>query len=223
MSFFSSLTAPGRDRRRDVLRRVLYLVAGLFFLWCAVYLFPTESSPPGEEPAAVVDENASPAAAPVARTAEGPALWTPGNAIALLLLLGGGAWALYLQRRQAEGPGANATLEALETLQLAPNQEIRLVRCGPDVLVLGVTSGQITCLTTYPAGTLATGVKAPAAADASEPQAAASEAASETASATAHSGDGAPTAAAPNFATLLERMAGQHVRNTPSNGAPSAR
>jgi len=221
MPSLSSLAASNPDQRRDVLRRVLYLAAGLFFLWCAVYLFPTNAPAPSEEPAAVVDENPSPDGGFIARTAEGPALWTPGNAIALLLLLGGGAWALYLQRRQAEDAEEGTTLEALETLQLAPNQDVRLVRCGPDVLVLGVTSGQITCLTTYPAEALS------AAAHADTPAAAAPAPASETgrkpASAAPLAGDGATAAAAPNFATLLERMAGQHVRNTPSTGAHSSR
>ncbi|NBB87112.1 MAG: hypothetical protein GVY12_12970 [Bacteroidetes bacterium] len=221
MPSLSSLAASSPDRRRDVLRRVLYLVAGLFFLWCAVYLFPTDAPGPSEEPAAVVDENASPDAGFIARTAEGPALWTPGNAIALLLLLGGGAWALYLQRRQAEDAEGGTTLEALETLRLAANQEVRLVRCGSDVLVLGVTSGQITCLSTYPAEALS------AAAHADTPAAEAPTPSPETepkaASAAPLAGDGATAAATPNFATLLERMAGQHVRNTPSTGTRSSR
>jgi len=221
MPSLSSLATSRPDQRRELLRRVLYLVAGLFFLWCAVYLFPTDAPAPSEEPAAVVDENASPEAGFIARTAEGPALWTPGNAIALLLLLGGGAWALYLQRRQAKSTEEGTTLEALETLQLAPKQEVRLVRCGPDVLVLGVTSGQITCLTTYPAEAL------PATAQAGTPAATAPPAAPESArtaaSAAPRAGDGATAAAAPNFATLLERMAGQHVRTSSSTGAPSSR
>ncbi|NBC00485.1 MAG: hypothetical protein GVY15_06460 [Bacteroidetes bacterium] len=221
MPSLSSLATFRPDQRRDVLRRVLYLGAGLFFLWCAVYLFPTDAPAPSEEPAVVVDENASPEAGFIARTAEGPALWTPGNAIALLLLLGGGAWALYLQRRQAEGAEEGTTLEALETLQLAPNQEVRLVRCGPEVLVLGVTSGEITCLTTYPAEALPATAQADASAATAPPPAPESE--RKAAAAAPRAGDGAAAAAAPNFATLLERMAGQHVRNPSSTGAPSSR
>ena len=41
-------------------------------------------------------------------------------------------------------------LETLGHMSLAQNQQLRLVRCGDDVLLLGVTSGQITLLKSYP-------------------------------------------------------------------------
>ena len=40
-------------------------------------------------------------------------------------------------------------LETLGHMSLAPNQQLRLVRCGDDVLLLGVTSGQISLLKSY--------------------------------------------------------------------------
>ena len=41
-------------------------------------------------------------------------------------------------------------LETLGHMSLAQNQQLRLVRCADDVLLLGITSGQITLLKSYP-------------------------------------------------------------------------
>ena len=40
-------------------------------------------------------------------------------------------------------------LQSMDQMTLAPNQHLRLVRCGDDVLLLGVTTGQITLLKRY--------------------------------------------------------------------------
>lgn len=72
-----------------------------------------------------------------------------GSVVAILILIGGGAFALYLKKKPMAGaPGL--PIESLGTLQLAPNQQLRLVSCGEEVLLLGVTSGQISLLRSFP-------------------------------------------------------------------------
>ncbi len=193
-------SANASTRRRDVTKRVLYIVAGLLVLWCVVYFIPVGEVGAAEEAAAPADENAS----PVGGTSI--SLWTPGNIAALMLLAGGAALALYLQKRREKSAGGVASLQSLETLQLAPNQEVRLVRCGKDILLLGVTSGQITLLSTYDADDL------PAFSRESGEQ-----------NASPIEGDGAVSGTPrPNFATMLEQVAGRKLRNSNDAGSPYA-
>ena len=69
----------------------------------------------------------------------------------LLLLAGGGALAYYLHRRQDATTGRTAApIEPMGSFTLAPNQQLRLVACNDEVLLLGVTAQQITLLKSYP-------------------------------------------------------------------------
>lgn len=86
---------------------------------------------------------------------------TPGYVLAIVLVAGGGLWALHLRRRQAGPEGAE--LQTLGQLALGPQGHLRLVRCGDEVLLLGVTGHQVTLLRTYD---VAPGPATPPAADA---------------------------------------------------------
>ena len=66
-----------------------------------------------------------------------------------MLLLGGGGLAWYLRRQRGSDGSPAVPIETLGRLNLAPNQQLRLVRCGGEVLLLGVTAGQITMLKSY--------------------------------------------------------------------------
>ncbi len=112
------------------LRRALLFAGGVLLLFLALHL--------------------APAAEPAGREVR---LFSAGNLLALALLAGGGAWALHLRKRAGGRGSAPALFEAVGQMQLAAGQQLRLVRCGGEVLLLGVTAGQITLLRRYPAGT----------------------------------------------------------------------
>jgi flagellar protein FliO/FliZ len=147
---FFPQTADGSTRLG---RRALLLGGGLVLLFLTLRLMTpsTPAAPP------VVEQSESGAEA-----FHGPygarssyRLFSAGNVVALLLLAGGGALALYLRRRTTPGGDASALLEPVGHLHLAAGQQLRLVRCGDDVLLLGVTAGQITLLQRYPADAFA--------------------------------------------------------------------
>lgn len=76
-------------------------------------------------------------------------IFTWGNMAALLLLGGGGAFALYLRQSGGETT-ANTLFRPLGQLALGQSQQLRLVACGGEVLLLGVTDDEVTLLKTYP-------------------------------------------------------------------------
>lgn len=148
--FSNAAAASATDRPRQLMRRAILFGVALLLLWLAVQLVPTP-----QPPDASVYSDASGTVA--ARAVEPPAparerrLFQPGNLIALFLLGGGGVFALHLRRRKQETSTAAVPIEVLGQMQIAPNQQLRLVSCGGEVLLLGVTSGQITLLKSYPA------------------------------------------------------------------------
>ncbi len=124
------------------IHRALLFAGGLLLLFLAIQLAPTGPSTPAEATALDNYETVRP-------QRDGVGLFSVGNLIALALLTGGGAWALYLRKRST-GPGnAPALFESMGQMQIAAGQQLRLVRCGGEVLLLGVTSGQITLLRRY--------------------------------------------------------------------------
>lgn len=139
-----------RPSSRQLVNRALLFTAGLVLLWIALQLAPRSGPPPS---ATVETEIGAVAANP-----ERPGLrpertsWlSAGNLAALLLLVGGVAVALHLRRRAESGAArATAFFEPVGSYGLAPGQELRLVRCGDEVLLLGATNGGITLLKAYP-------------------------------------------------------------------------
>ena len=129
------------DRTRYLLRRALLFGGGLALLWLALQLAPSPSPVEASPPVAEMPATPQPAA---------PRLFSTGTVAALVLLAGGIGLAFFLRRRSREGGAAAVPLQSIGQMTLAPNQHLRLVRCGDDVLLLGVTSGQIALLKQYP-------------------------------------------------------------------------
>ncbi|MDX1530352.1 MAG: flagellar biosynthetic protein FliO [Rhodothermales bacterium] len=129
------------------MQRVLLLSAGLVLLFLAVQLLPTGA--PASLPAADAVEEA-----PARPERDATRLLRPGNLTALALLAGGAGLALYLRRRR---PGAAVpdALQPMGQLALGAQGELRLVRCGDDVLLLGVTAQQVHLIQRYPAAQFA--------------------------------------------------------------------
>lgn len=76
-------------------------------------------------------------------------LFTWGNLSALLVLVGGGGYALYMRRRVTSEDGSTA-LQPVGQLALGQSQHLRLVACGDEVLLVGVTEETIELLKSYP-------------------------------------------------------------------------
>lgn len=144
--------APVGARPRRYLNRALLFAGGLVLLWLSLQLLPARTPP---DTHAVYSDASGTVAS---RTDAGPAprrsprLVTPGSFFAFLILAGGGGFAYYLRRHRSRETPATAFIEPLAEYALAPSQQLRLVRCAGEVLLLGVTAGQITLLKTYPAG-----------------------------------------------------------------------
>ena len=142
----AALTATP-DRSRHLMRRALLFGAGLVLLWLAVQLTPAPTHADVSSPLA---EMSDPADDVVLRARpSAPRLFSTGNIVALVLLAGGIGLAVFLRRRSREEGRPAVPLQSLGQMALAPNQQLRLVRCGDDVLLLGVTTGQITLLKRY--------------------------------------------------------------------------
>ena len=135
------------ERPRPLLRRAALFAAGLVLLWVALQLAPKQTPPPAPTPLAET-ATADDGVVALSRPAS-PSLLSAGNIAVLVLLMGGIGVAVYLRRRSKDNGVAALSLHSMGRMDLAPSQQLRLVRCGDDVLLLGVTSGQITLLKTY--------------------------------------------------------------------------
>lgn len=129
----------------SVARRLLLLGGGLLLLWLALQwaAAPSSISPASSAPAA------DSARVPLARSDPAPSLLSLRYLLVLLVLAAGALVALYLHRRTRTLPGP-ALLRPLGQLSLGPGQQIRLVACGDELLILGVTTHQITLLKSLP-------------------------------------------------------------------------
>ena len=116
-------------------------------LWLILQLAPTPLPDDDPTPFAEIADAADGVAVRSRPTA--PRLFSVGNLVALVLLAGGAGLAFFLRRRSREGGGSVTPFQSMGQMTLAPNQQLRLVRCGDDVLLLGVTTGQITLLKQY--------------------------------------------------------------------------
>ena len=137
--------------------------AGLLLLWLALQLAPSAPPTPTAAPRSTVAAERLPTrpdAGAVGDPGLGEVATRPsrgmlrfGNVLAVLLLAGGGAWAVYLRRKRPDVGTSEASLPmtSLGGLPLAPGLTLRLVRVGEEVLLLGLAQGGITLLRRYDA------------------------------------------------------------------------
>lgn len=128
---------------RQYLRRAGLFAAGLVLLWIALQLLP---SPPVDPPVFADDAGAVAARAADSTHDPGPRLFSFGNLAALAILVGGGIFAYVTHRRSRIGGSGKSLIEPVAELSLGQGQELRLIRCGGEVLLIGVSSQQISVL-----------------------------------------------------------------------------
>lgn len=125
-----------RDRLRALpLDRAPLRRAGVLSALLVALLAAGQWLGPSPRPARAAD----PGRHDVRAATEDVSAWTPGRALALVLLLAGGGAALWLHQRRAPGAAGRASaLDVLETHSLGPSHSLRLVACGGEVLLLSV-------------------------------------------------------------------------------------
>jgi flagellar biogenesis protein FliO len=139
-AFLSNQTVTSANKQR-FMKGALALVGALFLLWLIVWLLPTSSPPPVTSDAA-----GTVAAQP---STNSPSLLTPGRITVILLLGGGIGFALYLRSRSSSTPASPSPVHILGQVAINQDQQLTLVRCQDDVLLLGVSPNEITLLRTY--------------------------------------------------------------------------
>lgn len=130
-----------------MLRYGLLLLGAMGVLWIGARVVAGGSSTLAAEPAST--DSTKIASSAVSGGESSVEVFTWGNMMVLLLLGGGGAYALYL-RQQGENTASTAPFRPLGQLALGQSQNLRLVACGEEVLLLGVTDDEVTLLKTYP-------------------------------------------------------------------------
>lgn len=170
---------------RDSLKRALLLSFLLVIVWSAVALMP-DPVPPDAVPTAdrieteaaasteTQDGSAEASSSALLEADDQRSLLRPGYFLVILFLAGGALFALWLKRRGTPGGPAHG-LTTMGRLSLGPQQQIQLVRCAGEVLLVGTSPSGVTLLKTYdveefpvaeptatPAGLLARAFQAPA-------------------------------------------------------------
>jgi flagellar biogenesis protein FliO len=124
-----------------MLKRAGFFAAGLVLLWLAVELMAT----PGTS-APVVHETDEGGVA--FRTAQREPAVKPGMLVAVFILIGGVVLAIVMRKKSAAG-APTGPLSTLADMPITADQRLRLIRCGEDVLLVGITAGGVTVLEKY--------------------------------------------------------------------------
>jgi len=144
----SNKTAASAKKQR-FMKGALALVGALFLLWLIIWLLPASSPPPVTSDGAgtVATKTPSP----------GFSLLTPGRIVVVLMLGGGIGFALYLRSGSSSTPSTPSPVHILGQVAINQDQQLTLVRCQDDVLLLGVSPNEITLLRTYADASFAEG------------------------------------------------------------------
>lgn len=135
--------------QRPLFRRGVFLVGVLIALWVIGQSTTPDRSSASSAPdsSGVADTEFASSSGQESRDA-GIQLFTWGKVGAFLLLLGGGTYAVYLRQNET-GRTKNAPLRPLGRLSVGQSQHLRLVGCGDEVLLIGVSDDGLCLLKTY--------------------------------------------------------------------------
>jgi len=139
---FSASDASSSVSPRRLALYGLCLVGAMAVLWGATQIAPQS----GSSAESTSPDNAAASAAPDAPQIE---IFTWGNGAAALLLAAGALYALYLH--QQRGPASSPSrMHTVGKMPLGQSRHLRLVACGGEVLLLGITDDDIVLLKAYP-------------------------------------------------------------------------
>jgi len=140
-------TASPSQVNRSVLKRIIFFAAALLLLWVALQLKPAPG--PIRDTSSLYSENTG-AAAPEA-VADEPAPFRVAPLLTALVLAALLGFAYYRYRHTGAVSEASHPIELIAQQSLGPGQELRIVRCAGQTLLLGVTSNQISLIDRLPA------------------------------------------------------------------------
>ncbi|MEZ4702903.1 MAG: flagellar biosynthetic protein FliO [Rhodothermales bacterium] len=149
--FFPFLPGPPATGQpplnRSLLKRILFFATALMLLWVALQLKP--SSPTFRDSSRLFTDNGgSVAARPDEADAAKPFAYGPW--LAGLVLAGLLGFAAFRYRQMGMTPPAPQPIETLARHTLGPGQELHIVRCAGQTLLLGVTANQIALIDRLP-------------------------------------------------------------------------
>jgi flagellar protein FliO/FliZ len=150
VSKFFPFTSPGTPPspvNRSVLKRIIFFAAALLLLWVALQLKPAPG--PISDTSSLYTENSDAVADPTAPIDE-PAPYRVAPFLTALVLAALLAFAYYRYRRTSVVSEAPHPIELIAQQPLGPGQELRIVRCAGQMLLLGVTSNQISLIDRLP-------------------------------------------------------------------------
>lgn len=131
------------SQKQHLVKGGLILVGALALLWLIIWLLPSSAPPPVSS-----DEAGTVAVQPDGSSSS--QLLTPGRVLVVLLLGGGLGYALYLRRASGDTAAQRTLMQPLGHLPLTQDQQLKLVGCQDEVLLIGVSSDAISLLRVYP-------------------------------------------------------------------------
>ncbi|MEM6646487.1 MAG: flagellar biosynthetic protein FliO [Bacteroidota bacterium] len=168
------------------------MIGLLVGLWLILQAMPVSPPPPALETAVSGELGTSSEDATALPFATRPQRSnTSGLLLTALLLTAalGGVW--YVKKRKPKGGLPSGPFEVMGKHTVAPGQQVQLVRCGGEVLLLGIGGQQVTLLKSYTTDAFAEPESAPVVASpAATPQSV------------------RPHAARPDFSALLKQAVG---------------
>ncbi len=144
-----SPSASPSSVNRSVLKRIIFFASALLLLWVALQLKPAPG--PIRDTSSLYSNNSDAVAEPEA-VAEEPAPFRTAPLLSALVLAGLLGFAYYRYRRTDVVPEAPHPIELIAQQSLGAGQELRIVRCAGQTLLLGVTANQISLIDRLPAG-----------------------------------------------------------------------
>lgn len=146
--FFGSLTEKSTSGKRAQrsLNKALLFGGVLLALWLGAEYFLPAGTP--EQPPVISDEAGTVANTPPAE--EPSSSWNPGLVVAVLILGGGIALAVYLRRGESSAaPTTSTALRVIARHTIGQEHRLLLVECGGEVHLMGTGSGDIRLLKSY--------------------------------------------------------------------------
>lgn len=153
--FSANGSSDAGDNAHAYLKRALLFGALLVGVSIGAPFLLSDPQPPTPPPSS---ENAStPASETAVDRTPAPAdpspvnFDSPGVIIAFILLAGGIGLAVYLRNQDVNAAPENNLFAPVAEYALSTDQTLQLIRCGDDLLLLAVSSNDVTLLKTYPA------------------------------------------------------------------------
>ena len=148
------------NKAHDLINKALAFCAALVVIWAITHFMTSNSVPPGEIPdnfsstqntvIPPVQTDANQAETSTLATAREANFWNAGTFAALAMLAGGILLAYVLRRRTGRTAAGRILMKTISHMPITGEQQLRLVTCADEVLLLSVAPTHTTLLKSYP-------------------------------------------------------------------------